>query len=233
MFNKSLTILVQYPGGKAGSYTIPNGVTSIGDWAFLGCAGLTSVTIGNSVTSMGSQTFYDCTGLTSVTIGNSVTTIGFGAFSFCTSLTSVTIPNSVSSIKGSAFSGCTGLTGLYFQGRPPALESPTGTFAGSQRVTVYYLPGSTGWGGTFGGRPTALWLPQVSTDAASFGVRNNAFGFDVSWAPGKIVMVEAATDLANPVWTPVGTNTLVDGTSHFSDPQWTTQPARFYRLRSP
>ena len=80
-------------------------VTSIGDKAFHGCTGLTSVTIGNSVTSIGEMAFRGCTGLTSVTIPNSVTSIGEYAFSYCSGLTSVTIPNSVTSIGRSAFSG--------------------------------------------------------------------------------------------------------------------------------
>ena len=100
--------------------------------------------------------------------------------------------------------------------------------------TVYYLPGTTGWGTTFGGRPTVLWNPQVQTSDASFGVRTNRFGFTITWASEQLVIVvEACTNLANPVWSPVGTNTLTGGSSYFSDPQWTNYPARFYRLRSP
>jgi hypothetical protein len=48
-----------------------------------------------------------------------------------------------------------------------------------------------------------------------------------------VVVVEACTDLANAVWSPVGTNTLTGGSSYFSDPQWTNYPARLYRLRWP
>ena len=112
LFNKSQTELVQYPGGKQGAYTIPNSVTSIGNYAFYNCSGLTSVTIPNSVTSIGHEAFRDCSGLTSVTIGNSVTSIGTRAFYGCTGLTSIDIPNSVTSIGIQVFAGCSGLTSV-------------------------------------------------------------------------------------------------------------------------
>ena len=70
---------------------IPNSVTSIGNSAFYGCSGLTSVTIPNSVTYIGISAFERCSGLTSVTIPNSVTSIGYGAFSGCSGLTSVVV----------------------------------------------------------------------------------------------------------------------------------------------
>ena len=112
LYNKAMTVLIQYPGGKAGGFTIPNSVTSIGYGAFGSCTGLTSVTIPESVASIGVSAFSWCTGLTSVTIPNSVTSIGGDAFSGCTGLTSVTIPNSVTSIGDGAFNGCSGLTSV-------------------------------------------------------------------------------------------------------------------------
>jgi hypothetical protein len=92
--------------------TIPNSVTSIGNYAFYECSGLTSITIGNSVTSIGWRAFQYCSGLTSVTIPNSVTSIGNVAFASCSGLTSVTIPNSVTSIGDYAFNNCSGLTSV-------------------------------------------------------------------------------------------------------------------------
>ena len=91
---------------------IPDGVTSIGEGLFLGCAGLVSVTFPNSVITIGNSSFSDCTGLTTVTIPNSVTTIEGGAFTRCSSLTSITIPNSVTTIEGYVFHECTGLSSV-------------------------------------------------------------------------------------------------------------------------
>jgi hypothetical protein len=64
-------------------------------------------------------------------------------------------------------------------------------------------------------------------------VQTNGFGFIISWATNISVVVEACTNLANPTWSPLATNTLSGGSAYFSDPQWTNYPARFYRLRSP
>jgi len=161
LFNKNQTVLVQYPGGKPGSYTIPNSVTSIADLAFYWCTNLASVAIPDGVTTIGLATFAGCLNLASVTMGNRVTTIGEQAFVWCTRLTNVTIPNSVTNIGHWAFESCgRGLVGVYFKGDAPAVDPAA--FEGDENATVYYLPGTTGWGATYGGLPTALWI-QVPT----------------------------------------------------------------------
>jgi sorbitol-specific phosphotransferase system component IIA len=101
-----------------GSLTIPasvNGysVTSIGEFAFLGCTSLTSIKIPNSVTSIGDGAFVGCSGLTSIEIPNSVTSIGAYAFLDCSGLTSIEIPNSVTSIAYDLFCDCSNLTDVF------------------------------------------------------------------------------------------------------------------------
>ena len=105
------------------SLTIPDSVTTIGNYAFYNCWGLTSLTIPDSVTTIGSSAFDSCTGLTSITIPDSVTTIGNYAFYNCSGLTSVTFGNSVTSIGENAFYNCTNLTNLYFKGDAPEIKA--------------------------------------------------------------------------------------------------------------
>ena len=274
LFNKSLTTLVECPGRLAGAYTIPNGVSSIEDFAFYECVGLTSVSIPDSVTNIGSYAFWHCSGLTNVTIGDNVTNIGEEAFSNCFGLTSVIIPDSVITIGASAFftcnnlssvrigksvtsigdyafQGCPGLSSVtigsgvtnigagaffssknlssvYFEGNAPSLGSDV--FDGDTNATVYYLPGTTGWGAPFG-VSTVLWNPEVQP--GSFAVRTNQFGFNITGSSNLVVVIQATTSLANPTWSPLQTNTLNGSPLYFSDPQWTNYPSRFYRVTWP
>ena len=100
-------VLKEYKG-TGGDVTIPEGVTSIGKFAFIDCSSLTSVKIPDGVTSIGSRAFSRCARLTSVTIPDSVTSIGSSAFHDCSRLTSVAIPGSVTRIGDWAFRGCAG-----------------------------------------------------------------------------------------------------------------------------
>jgi hypothetical protein len=100
-------------------------------------------------------------------------------------------------------------------------------------ATIYYLPGTIGWGPFLANRPTALWLPQVQTTGASLGVRTNQFAFNINWATGITVVVEASTTLTSPTWSPISTNTLTSGSLYFSDRQRSNYPSRFYRVTWP
>lgn len=83
VFDKAVKTLIVYPRARKGAYTIPAGVTSIGDYAFENCSSLSSITIPNSVMNIGTRAFDNCSSLTSITIPNSVTSIKSFAFVRC------------------------------------------------------------------------------------------------------------------------------------------------------
>ena len=112
----------------------------LGDWAFYGCSGLTSLNIPSGVTSIGDKAFKGCSRLTSLTIPSSVTSIGDWAFGYCSELTSLTIPSGVTSIGQSAFLGCSGLTSLTIPSGVTSIGNYT--FYGCSGLTSLTLPSS-------------------------------------------------------------------------------------------
>ena len=234
--------------------SIPDSVTNMGDWAFWSCSSLASVKISNrlsgigfgafqncssltnlaipdGVTSIGDWAFANCTSLTSAAIGNSLTSVGTTAFYSCTNLTSVTILGSVTNIGDLAFFSCTSLTGVYFQGNAPGIGADV--FSGATNAIIYYVTGTADWGATFGGRPTALWIPPAQASITDIGVRTNQFGFTITGTSNLVIVVEACTNLTTLAWVHLQTNTLSGGPLYFSDSQWTNSPRRYYRLRAP
>ena len=105
-------VLRYYPPAKTDlqAVTIPNNVTSIGDYAFFYCNSLKSVEIPDSVTSIGDGAFNNCENLTSVVIPDSVTSIGADAFGMCKQLKNVKIPDGVAAIENNTFNNCSSLT---------------------------------------------------------------------------------------------------------------------------
>ena len=133
LFDKAGSRLIQCPGGLNGSYTIPNGVTNVGDYAFAN------------------------TGLTNITIPSTVVSIGASAFENCFQLRSLRIPMSVVSIGDYAFAN-TGLSSVYFDGNAPSADR---TVFRDGPWTAYYVTGTTGWSSTFAGLRTLLWDPSL------------------------------------------------------------------------
>ncbi|MEO7675940.1 MAG: leucine-rich repeat protein [Verrucomicrobiota bacterium] len=196
-------------------------MTNIGDFAFTRCLQLTAITVdalNSSYCSVEGACFNK----------NQTTLIQYPAGKIGSVYR---VPSSVTSVASYAFHSCNSLMSIYFQGNAPDVGLEI--FYWVDNAIVYYLPGRTGWGPTFGGRPTVLWTPQIQTASASFGVLTNHFGFTITGISGLTVVVEASTNLLNPVWFPLQTNTLNAGSSYFSDPAWTNYSGRFYRFRSP
>ena len=144
LFNKTMTELVEAPSALAGSYGIPETVSSIRWGAFWGCKKLTAVTVPEGVTVIpfaafqsctalesvqlpdslmiiDMQAFYQCTGLWQITIPANTFYIELNAFAECASLKKITIPASVLSISSEAFYNCTALEVITFEGDAPGL----------------------------------------------------------------------------------------------------------------
>ena len=175
LYTKDGTTLVQYIISKSDtSFTIPNGVTHIGDYAFSWCISLTSITIPESVTSigsgafsacysltnivipdsitnMGTRAFYECGLLASMVIPNGITSIGRGTFGGCNELRSVTIPSSVTSIDYFSFSNCSSLETIIFIGsieQWQSINKITGWNGSSGSYTIYCTDGTISKDGT-------------------------------------------------------------------------------------
>ena len=234
--------LIGYEGEPplTGAVTLPsivNGytVTAIGDDAF-GETGITSVVIPDTVTSIGQEAFVLCGGLASVTIPSGVTSIGENAFG-ATALTSVTIPANVGSLGPSAFNDCNSLSIVYFLGNAPTADGSV--FEDYQRpsgydpATVYYLRGATGFGTNFTGIPAVELVKLGPAGGAVVGVNNGQFSMFFLGQMNATVVLEACTNLAAPVWTPIQTNTLAPISFNFNEPLQTNGCGRYYRVAAP
>ena len=150
LFNKSQTTLIACPGGKAGSYTIPNGVSNIGNWAFSSCTILISVTISDSITSIRDRAFYVCPYLTSVYFKGNAPGIGSFMFSCTTNATVYYL------------AGTTGWAPT-FSGRPTALWTVPAITTQPQSLTNN--PGSSASFTVVASGPAPLYYQWQKTSA--------------------------------------------------------------------
>jgi hypothetical protein len=235
-----------FAGSGLTNLVIPGSVSNIAEQAFSFCSSLTDVTIENGVVTLGPQAFGWCSQLANITIPDSVTTIEdgllskggpAGLFALCQNLTNVTVGTGLSYLGTGAFFVCPNLVSVLFRGNAPvegqfwAIDHTA--FTGDGSATVYYLPGTTGWGDTYAGRPAMLWNGQAQGPDTSPNMRPEGFAFAVRGLANTTVLIEATTDLTAPYWVPVQTCTLTNGVFHFLDLESSNYPARFYRVRSP
>jgi len=174
LFNKTKTELIQCPASKPGYYAIPSSVTSIGDDAFSGCWGLTSISIPSSVTSIGNSAFNYCPGLTSINIAPSVTSIGDHAFEACISLTSINIPSSVVSVGDYAFQDCKVLTSINIPSSVTSIGDFTFRYCSS--LSSINIPSSV----TSIGNGTFEWcdnLTSINIPSSVTSIEENAFTY--------------------------------------------------------
>lgn len=201
LFNKNKTTLICCPGGKPGSYTIPDTVTALEDYAFYGCKGLTDVVMSDSITEMGSVPFNYCENLVSVRLSGSIKEIVRMCFYDCRSLRSIDIPDGVVSIEDSAFGFCSGLTSAVI---PDSVTSiGRDAFSGCRSLTIYGQKGSCAE--TYAAENSipfkALGEEKISVRNASVTLSPASFTYDGSGKKPAVTVKD-------------GTKTLVRGTDY-------------------
>lgn len=179
------------------------------------------MTIPDSVRAIGAKAFGWCYGLYAVTIPDGLTTIGVGTFTWCTNLTHIVIGNKITAIGDGAFENCRSLSRIYFRGNAPSLGR--GAFSGTP-ATVYYLPGTRGWGATYGDRLAVLWNPEFQNAR----VANNGLVVTVIGTANIPVALELSTDLV--LWTRVLATNLTGGALSLIDSNWRNYTRHFYRM---
>ena len=155
--------LACFPGGRGGQYEIPDGVETIGDYAFDGCSSLESVEIPNSVTAIGDSAFYGCASLERATVlAESPPGLDASAFVSCASNLTIVVPaNRLEDyekakgwsdlkarltagylLKVQAGSGATLGSGLHAEG--DEVKAPAGVAVGDGQHVKWVLPGEDG-----------------------------------------------------------------------------------------
>ena len=140
LFSRDKTRLIQCPGGFSGAYSIPEGVTVVGPYAFYECRGITGLKLPEGLTTIGESAFNCCGKLPEVILPDGVTEIGDCAFSYCVRLTSVKIPDTVQTIGKYAFSYCVDLPAITL---PDGLRTiAEGLFSNCWKLSSAVLPES-------------------------------------------------------------------------------------------
>jgi hypothetical protein len=225
LFDKGGTKLIQYPLGRVGDYTIPQGVTSIDQFAFAHSTALTGLTIPSSVRRLEMESFENCTALTyvnlpegldglstalfygcsslkTVRIPDSAKGIGPGAFAGCISLRSLVVGKGLARIEPDSFRDCNNLDSILFLAEPPSLSG--NPFVGFENLVIYHLPNASFWTKSFFGIPTTPFVPKAGAT-----LMPAASQFSFTWTgTGSIPMtVERRDSLLKP-WVSVSTNIM-------------------------
>ena len=130
LFDKDKKTLLCYPGGKEGSYAIPQGVTAVGECAFIACSKLTDITFPSSVTAIGDAAFQWCKGITSLVIPEGITVIEPYTFYRCEKLEKVVFPKGLVTIREAALQLCLELKEVVIPEGVTTIEESAFAFSG-------------------------------------------------------------------------------------------------------
>jgi len=205
LFDKNKTQLIHFPAGNGGHYTIPDGVTSIGDHAFIKCTKLTRVTIPDSITGIGALAFRDCFGLKSVRI-----------------------PDSITNIKDWAFSDCSNLQSIIFEGNAPSTFHVDAFSGVPKDAKIFVSPEATGFGETFARLPVII---HKELKINTFSKIDSPFTISFESNSGLSYIIEVTHDLEQ--WGGLGEIKGTGSTVKFTDPRLPIVPfeRNYFRVK--
>lgn len=188
------TLFVQVLPGRTGDYTVPEGVTRIGRWAFRECRGLTGVTVPGTVSQIEEGAFWNCEEMSRLWLQEGVEVIGENAFIHCDSLANLLIPGSVTQIRRDAFDYCDVLNNILFAGDAPSIDFDAFS---EVTATVWYSENAEGWNGetmlSYSGN--LIWKPQViheilpDSDTAAVLFREESLTLHIEGSPETLQAV--------------------------------------------
>lgn len=139
LFDKQMTTILLYPDQRGPTYIIPDGVTTIGEYAFYNNSSITWVGIPEGVTSIERRAFFSCSRLENIEFPNSLVTIGEEAFRGCTSFTLVEITRNVAEIGPLAFFYCPNVTEFKASRMSNHFCSVDGVLFSKDMTVIHYL----------------------------------------------------------------------------------------------
>ena len=165
--------LVAYPKAKTGAtYSVPSGITEIGQAAFHSAPSLTSVTLPDSLTVLGNDAFIYATNLASINLPSGLTTLGQRSL-YYTKITNIVVPHTVNTWGYQPFGQNQNPAGtafdVYFEGDAPPDDVDLGLPTGA---IIHRIEGTNGWpalGQLYGGLEQVAWNPAITTPRAPSG----------------------------------------------------------------
>ncbi|MBU9745772.1 leucine-rich repeat protein [Lachnospiraceae bacterium ASD3451] len=219
LYDKAKTTLLFYPPGRSGDFTVPDGVTAIEDRAFASCR-LSGVNFPEGLQTIGEFAFSGSRALKKTTFPDSLQTIGGRAFLDCTGLKEITFPENLQIIGESAFYDCTSLSSLDFLGDAPPIVGDYAFYNVGSTGVIYYPEGANGYMDTWknGIGLGSGWMLQPATLTVLFD-SNGSGGNSLDDNEMKTA-VEAALVLARMDKTKITTIKLTGSARQITNHNW-------------
>ncbi len=165
----------QNPSVRIKSVTLPNTITTLQQYAFVGLDYLEKIIIPSKVTELPKGAFSGCSRLKEITLPAGLLKVYNDVFYNCSSLEKLTIPAGVTDFGNTVFKNCTSLKTVAFLGNCPTTTSSANVFVGctSYQYTTY-LAGKTGWPGSWWGYPCRMVGSEVVSENESEEVSEEA-----------------------------------------------------------